>query len=84
MRERITANDAIWLQDSATNPMVINAVIITDHLDLETLRNAFQRRIFGNPAAGRFERLRCRVTGKTPHCYWELDPDFSIARHIIK
>ena len=38
MREPITANDAIWLQDSDTNLMVINAVIITDHLDVATLR----------------------------------------------
>jgi len=83
MRERIASSDAIWLQDSATNLMVINAIIITDRLDLETLRAAFQRRIFEGPEAGRFERLRCRITGKGLRRYWARDPDFDIARHIF-
>ena len=83
MGERIAPNDAIWLQDSATNLMVINAVIITDRLDLTTLRNAFQRRIFEGPGAGRFERLRCRIRGKGLKRYWERDPEFDLERHII-
>ena len=37
MRELISSNDAIWLQDSDTNLMVINAVIITDRIDVPTL-----------------------------------------------
>ena len=57
IRERIAPNDAIWLQDSPTNPMVINAVIITDRLDLRTLKRTFQRRIFEGPDPGRFDRL---------------------------
>ena len=83
MRERIAANDAIWLQDSATNLMVINAMIITDRLDLDTLRTTFQRRIFEGTEAGRFERLRCRITGQGLRRYWARDPDFDIARHIF-
>jgi WS/DGAT/MGAT family acyltransferase len=83
MRERIASNDAIWLQDSETNLMVINAVIITDRLDLETLRSTFQRRVFEGPDAGRFERLRCRITGSGLLRFWERDPDFAIARHIF-
>ena len=83
MRERVASNDAIWLQDSATNLMVINAIIITDQLDLETLRTAFQRRIFEGPDALRFERLRCRITGKGLRRYWERDLDFDLARHIF-
>lgn len=83
MRERIASHDAIWLQDSATNLMVINAVIITERLDLETLRQAFQRRIFEGPEAPRFERLRCRIGGKGHRRYWEPDPDFDLSHHIF-
>ena len=83
MRERIASHDAIWLQDSTTNLMVINAVIITDRLDLATLRQAFQRRIFEGPEAVRFERLRCRITGKGLRRYWDKDPHFDLSNHIF-
>jgi len=83
MRERVLTNDAIWLQDSQANLMVINAIIITDHLDLHTLRSAFVKRVFDGSESGRFERLRCHITGKGLRRYWERDPDFDIARHII-
>ena len=37
MRELISSNDAIWLQDSDTNLMVINAVTVSyTHLTLPT------------------------------------------------
>ena len=83
MRELISANDAIWLQDSDTNLMVINAVIITDHIDVPTLRKTFQERIFEGPDPARFDRLRCKITEQGPLNYWELDPDFNLARHIV-
>ena len=83
MRELVSANDAIWLQDSDTNLMVINAVIITDQLDVATLRKTFQERIFEGSEAERFARLRCRITSRGPLNYWEADPDFSLARHIL-
>jgi len=51
MREPIASNDAIWLQDSPKNLMVINAVIITDRLDLATLRDAFRTRVLEGPHA---------------------------------
>lgn len=82
-RERITPNDAIWLQDSAANLMVINAVIITDHLDVRTLRTAFQQRILEGPEAANFERFRCRAGGSGHRRYWEPDPAFDLKRHII-
>jgi WS/DGAT/MGAT family acyltransferase len=82
-RERITATDAIWLQDSATNLMAINAILITKHLDLRTLRTTFQRRIFEGPDAQGYERFRCRVGGRGRRRYWEPDPQFDLKRHII-
>ena len=83
MRELISSNDAIWLQDSDTNLMVINAVIITDRIDVPTLRKTFQERIFEGPEPARFDRLRCRITEQGPVSYWEVDKDFSLARHIV-
>ena len=84
MREPIAASDAIWLQDSDTNLMVINAILITDRLDPETLRAVFQARIFEGPDPGRFERLRCRITGSSRTRWWERDPDFDLSRHIVE
>ena len=83
MRELVSSNDAIWLQDSDTNLMVINAVIITDQIDVATLRKTFQERIFDGPDPARFDRLRCRIIEQGPVSYWELDKDFSLARHIV-
>jgi WS/DGAT/MGAT family acyltransferase len=83
MLERISANDAIWLQDSDTNLMVINAVIITDRLTVATLRRTFQKRVFGGPDPARFQRLRCRIINRGGVSYWEEDPTFDIARHIV-
>jgi len=63
--------------------MVINAVIITDRLDLATLRDAFRTRVLEGPHAERFHRLRCRITEKGAQSFWEPDPGFDLARHIV-
>jgi WS/DGAT/MGAT family acyltransferase len=83
LREPIASSDAIWLQDSAANPMVINTVVITDQLDCRTLKTVFQQRILEGPEAGRFERLRCRIGARGHRWYWERDPDFDLDRHIV-
>jgi WS/DGAT/MGAT family acyltransferase len=83
MRERVASNDAMWLQDTATNLMVINAVLITDRMDLATFRDAFRQRVIEAGEGERFARFRYRITSLpgTPH--WETDPEFDIARHIF-
>jgi len=83
VRQLIAANDAIWLQDSDTNLMVINAVLVTDRLDLETLRALWRERLLEGPGAARYERLRCRITGGGHRHFWERDPDFDLSRHIV-
>ena len=83
MREALASNDAIWLQDSPANPMLINAVITMDRIDLQTLQDTFRRRILEGPEAGRFERLQQVVTGSGPHHYWEQDLHFDLDRHIF-
>jgi len=83
MREPLASNDAIWLQDSATNPMIINAVIIMDPIDPASLRELFRSRILEGPEAGHFDRLHCRIAGSAEHPYWERDPHFDLDRHIL-
>lgn len=82
-RERIASSDAIWLQDSPDNPMVINAVLVTDPLGCRTLRAAFRRRVLEGPEAGRFQRLLCRAERRGRHWCWAPDPDFRLDRHIV-
>ncbi|MBP6671038.1 MAG: DUF1298 domain-containing protein [Gemmatimonadales bacterium] len=83
MREPVAGNDAIWLQDSATNLMVINAVITTDRLDVATLREAFRVRVIEAEGGRRYDRFYQRVRREGARPYWEDDPDFDIARQII-
>jgi diacylglycerol O-acyltransferase / wax synthase len=81
-RVRVAPHDAIWLQDTPTNLMVINGIFITDRLDLATFRRAFQERVIEG-AEGRFARFRQRVERSGNGWCWVEDPDFDIARHIV-
>ncbi len=83
MLARVAGRDAVWLQDSATNLMVINGVLITDHIDLETVRATFQRRVLEVNGGQRFARFTHRVTWRGGTPWWETDPEFDIARHIL-
>jgi diacylglycerol O-acyltransferase / wax synthase len=75
-------NDAIWLQDSATNLMVINGVFTTDRIDLATVRREFQQRVI-EAEHGRYARFTRRVERTGNRWYWVDDTAFDIARHII-
>lgn len=81
-RVPVAPHDAIWLQDTPTNLMVINGVLTTDRLDLATLRRVFQERVI-DAAEGRFARFRQRVERSRSRWYWVDDDAFDIARHII-
>jgi len=83
MRTRVAGRDAVWLQDSATNLMVINGLLITDRIDVDTFRTAFQQRVLDVDGGRRFARFRHRVTwaGSTP--WWEDDLAFDLSRHIV-
>jgi diacylglycerol O-acyltransferase / wax synthase len=82
MRRPVAPNDAIWLQDTATNLMVINGIFVLDRIDIATLRRTFQERVI-EAAGGEYLRFRERVTHTGGRWYWEDDPGFDIARHII-
>ncbi len=83
MRERVSANDAVWLQDSATNMMVIHGVFTTDRMDLATFRDTFQRRVIDAGGGQQFARFRDRLHWVRGVPFWELDPAFDIARHLV-
>ena len=82
-REPVQPPDAIWLQDSPTNLMVINGVYVTDHVDLDTARAIFQERVLDKDGGEAFPRFRKRVVYVRGRPYWEDDPDFTLERHLV-
>lgn len=83
MRERVPAHDAVWLQDTATNLMVINGVFITDRIDLATFRETFQSRVIAAGGGVPYARFRDRVVWHRGVPYWETDPGFDITRQVV-
>jgi WS/DGAT/MGAT family acyltransferase len=83
-RGRVAPADGLWLQDSQTNRMIISGFFAVDSLSIETLRSLFEERVVRQGGGDRFPRFRWRVVwhGSTPH--WQLDPDYSIDRHIVE
>jgi diacylglycerol O-acyltransferase len=82
-REPVAGNDAIWLQDSPSNLMVINAVIITDRIEIDAVRRAFQTKVLEGDAGQRYRRMTQRVVWVNGRPYWEVDPQFDIARQVV-
>ena len=83
MRLRVAGRDAIWLQDNASNLMVINAVFITDRVGVDEVRDAFQRRLLDAGGGRTYARFRQRVVWERGQPWWEEDPEFALARQII-
>jgi WS/DGAT/MGAT family acyltransferase len=73
----------MWLQDTATNLMVINAIFTTDRIDCATFRETFRQRVIEAGAGERFARFRQRIVSHHGAAYWEQDPAFDLARHIF-
>ena len=82
-REPVAPNDAVWLQDSATNRMVIHALYTTDQIDLETARAIFQERVIDAGGGRKYPRFRHRLVRARGRWYWEEDPEFDLARHLV-
>ncbi len=81
--EPVAGADAVWLQDSPTNLMVINAVFVTDRIDLETFRQTFRARVLDVEEGRRYPRFRRRIAWVRGRPWWEDDPEFDLARHIV-
>lgn len=75
----VESNDALWLQDSPTNQMLIQAVYILDHIDAETLRQLWRERV----SIERFPRFELKVVNHRGRYFWQRDPDFDLERHIV-
>lgn len=82
-RRPVAAADAMWLQESATNRMIINALYTTDRMDLDTLRGLFVERVLAAEGGARWPRFTQRVVERAGRHFWEPDPEFSIERHIV-
>jgi diacylglycerol O-acyltransferase len=79
--QRIAGRDAVWLQESPQNLMVINSVFTFDPMDVETLRQIFAERILAEKE--RFPRFTHRVVFQRGRPYWSPDDDFDLERHIF-
>lgn len=82
--EKVAARDAVWLQDSPTNLMVINSVISTDKLSVERLRQVFTERILMAAGGTRYPRFKKRIVNRGRKFYWQEDLGFDISRHIFE
>ena len=82
-RTRVAPNDAVWLQDSPTNLMVINAVYTTDRIGLDAVRDLFLRKVVCADGGRTYPRFTWRVVKVRGHYYWEPDPQFDVERHIV-
>ncbi len=82
-RRPVADADAMWLQDSATNRMIIHGIYTLDRIDLDTLRRLFVERVLGAEGGGRWPRFTLKVIEEAGRHYWEPDPEFAIERHIL-
>ena len=76
--------DRIWLCDTPTQPMIVNAVLVFEapRLKLDRVTELVQERIIGHPALGRFSQLLQRDRRSPTGYVWATDPDFDLRRHI--
>lgn len=83
VREPVQPSDAVWLQDTPDNRMIINAVYTTDHVDLPTALEIVERRVVMVDGGNRYPRFRRKVVFARGKPYWEDDPEFRLERHVF-
>jgi hypothetical protein len=83
LAEPVAGADGVWLQDRATNMMVINSVFTLDRMDIKILRELWMERVMDAGEGRRYPRFRQRVVDVKGKAFWEEDADFDIARHIV-
>lgn len=79
-RWRVAARDGVWLQESASNPMLINSVFVCDRMPLETFQELWRQRIM---TENRYPRFQRRVVRGRFFSWWQEDPEFELERHIF-
>lgn len=82
-RRAIDSVDAVWLNmDRATNPMVIESLMMLDGpVDRERFLALLQRRVLDRYPVFRQRPIESRFPGTLAH--WEDDPDFDVSRHVL-
>lgn len=83
VRTPVAAADAVWLQDTPQNPMIINALYVCDPIDVESLRRVFRENVLEVDGGRRFDRFVKRVVTIDGRYFWETVPDFDVRRHIF-
>jgi WS/DGAT/MGAT family acyltransferase len=75
--EPLSGADTAWLRmDSATNLMVINAMLIVDTINFLDFKDVVAKRLL------RFDRFNKRPVCYSGLYYWESDPHFDINCHV--
>lgn len=82
-RRPVAAADAMWLQESETNRMIIHGLYTLDRMDVDTLRRLFVERVLAAEGGARWPRFILRVIERGGRHFWEPDPHFAIERHIL-
>lgn len=83
-RSPVAPNDAIWLQDSDANRMIIHGLYVTDRIGLDEARAIFLERVVEADGGRRYPRFRQRVVRARGRWYWEEDPTFAVGRHMVR
>ncbi|MDH3588152.1 MAG: wax ester/triacylglycerol synthase family O-acyltransferase [Gammaproteobacteria bacterium] len=75
----MSSGDTAWLRmDSPTNLMMITGVIVLhDRIRLDEVRRLIEQRFLN------FQRFRMRANQDMTGAWWEEDPDFDIANHVV-
>jgi hypothetical protein len=82
-RRRVAEQDAIWLQDAANNRMVVNALLVTDRMDLDALRQIVNERVVElGQRRPRYPRFTWKLVARGKRWYWQPDAEFRIERHV--
>jgi hypothetical protein len=81
--EPMAGADGFWLQDSATNLMVINSVLTMDRIGLDEIRGLWQDRVVAAGRGSRFPRFTRRVEQIGRRFHWVDDDRYDISRHIV-
>ena len=79
-RERMSSVDTAWLRmDRPSNLMVICGVLVLrERVALGRLRATIAERFL------RFKRFRQRAVQTSTRAYWETDPSFDLAAHVLR
>ncbi|MBN8589967.1 MAG: DUF1298 domain-containing protein [Rhodothermia bacterium] len=84
--EPMRGEDSVWLQDTQTNPMIINAVLLFDRMKFEDFSQVWDIKVMQKTnSAGQmqYHRFKKKVVRKRARFYWQEDSSFDINKHLF-